>query len=112
MAPYDACATILNYCEVDGITPHFSVRNFCSDMLGLVRAVNFMTGLATPSSLFFIDMQMMEILVTISKVCQSCGNFIESNILIVTLKTYCIVLCFIRIVELWWEVFIQYLRIG
>ena len=100
MASYDTCAAGFCTGEGDGVTPHFAVGHFQSDMPGLTGGMHLVTGFTTPSPLRLIDMQVMKVLIAISEICQCCGDFVVSDVLLMTLKTQGVFVRAVGIVEL------------
>ena len=80
-------------------------------MFGLVGRMCLMACLATSPFGSLIDMHEMEIQVAVTKVSQLCGLGVESNRLVVTLETHCIILSLIRHVEIPGKGFLQNERI-
>jgi len=77
----------------------------------LISGVYLVTGLAR-TSLLPVDVEKMEVLVAVSKTGQSCGVPIEGDILVVTVKTQCVILGAVRHIELGGERFLEDLGVG
>jgi len=69
-------------------------------------------GFAASTFLSLVNVQIVEILLAVSEIRQSCGEFIKGDVLIVTLKTQGISLWLIGVIEFCREEFDQYLRTG
>ena len=86
MASYDTCSAVCRFRILDGIAPHLAVWNFRSYMPGLIGGMYFVTGFTASTFPGLMDMQIMKVLVTISEIRQSGGEFIKSDIFIMALK--------------------------
>jgi hypothetical protein len=65
VATHDTRSPCGGLCKLNGITPHFSIRNFLSDVFRLISGVSLMTGLAASSLLFLIYVDKMEVTVPV-----------------------------------------------
>lgn len=73
-------------------------------MLVLIGSMRLMTGLAASSLDVFVNMQEVQVLISVSEVGQGHSCLIECDILIMALKAHRIILGFIRHVEFAWEI--------
>jgi hypothetical protein len=99
VAPNNAGTTFFGLGVLNGITPALSEGDLASDMLGLIRRVYAVAGLAATALYILVHVYEVQVALTVSKIGKGAGFLFQRNVTIVTVETERVIRRLVRHVE-------------